>query len=408
MVVLQVNALYGSKSTGTIIRHIQDCCFDNDIDGYVAFSYADRPMSQIRNGYQIGNRLTKKWHAILSRIAGKQAYYNRITTWKFLRYLDRVKPDIVHLHNLHNNYIHLNLLLRYLAKNNITTIITMHDCWYFTGGCFHYDDVGCKKWQYRCGRCPKKCMDTPAYLWDASADILRDRDQYLNAIPKLIIVGCSEWVVNECRKSVLGDKEIYCIHNGFDLNVFHPVVSELRAELGVEDKYVLLCPASKWLSAKNKETYDFFVSHLEDNMVLVLFGCTYFHECMPSNVKQIGFISDANEMAKLYSMADVFVNCSREDTFSSLNIEAQACGTPVVTYEATGNRETVDGVCGYAVETGNYVELLAAVKCMKNIGKQNLSQLCVERVQVEFEKDEAYIKYINLYKQAYLKDTRKL
>ncbi len=174
MKVVQINAIYGSKSTGTIVREIQQCCEANGIEGYVAYSIADRPDTKVLKGYRIGNHLTVKWHAFVSRIIGKQAYANRLSTWKFLKWLVKVNPDVVHLHNLHSNYIHMNMLLRYLAKHNIATVITMHDCWYYTGGCAHYTSVDCHRWQIGCGHCPI-WNHIPSYFFDNTKAVLQDR-----------------------------------------------------------------------------------------------------------------------------------------------------------------------------------------------------------------------------------------
>lgn len=404
MKVLQINAVYGSLSTGTITQQIQECSKSHGIESFIAFP---KGVGQPNIwSFEIGTVLDRRIHAVLARIAGKQAYYSSSATKKLLRYMDRLKPNIVHLHNLHSNYINLNMLLMYLAKHDIITIITMHDCWYFTGGCFHYTNAGCNKWQYGCGNCPKKMLDTPAYFYDASSIILRDRAKYLNEIPRLVMVGCSDWVSNECRKSVLKCKNIRTIHNGFDLSIFKTSPSDWRARLGIEDKFVILAPASKWLSAENKETYDYFVSKMAKDMVLVLFGCKTMDPNPPSNVRQIGFIHNSKEMAEVYSMADVMVNCSREDTLSSLNLESQACGTPVVTYEATGSKETVDGVCGFAVETGNEKLLLGEVYKLYSISpeeRNHINTSCRQRTLREFEKSVSYEKYIKLYEEMFEK-----
>lgn len=396
MKVVQINAIYGSKSTGTIMREIQSCCEANGIEGYVAYSIADRPDAEIPRGYRIGNQLTAKWHAFISRIIGKQAYANRISTWRFLRWLDKVNPDVVHLHNLHSNYIHLNMLLRYLAKRDIATVITMHDCWYYTGGCMHYTSVGCHRWKNGCGQCPK-WRQIPSYCFDRTRSVLKDRKRYLSAIPRLTMVGASEWVANEMKQSLLKDLNITYIHNGFDLDVFTPTLSGKRKDLGIENKFVILGPASKWLLPINKSTLDHFISQMTDDMVLVLFGCTENNNTLPSNVLQIGYTKNRKELAELYSMADVLVNCSREDTLSSLNLECQACGTPVVTYDATGSKETVDGRCGFAVSTGDAEALWGKVAEVKHIGNNALTSQCRAWIETHFEKNANYERYIELY-----------
>lgn len=396
MKVVQINAIYGSKSTGTIVREIQSCCEANGIESYVAYSIADRPDSEVPRGYRIGNQLTAKWHAFISRLIGKQAYANRISTWRFLRWLDKVNPDVVHLHNLHSNYIHLNILLHYLAKHDIATVVTMHDCWYFTGGCMHYTSVGCHRWKNGCGHCPK-WRQIPSYCFDRTQSVLKDRKRYLSAIPRLTMVGASEWVANEMKQSLLKDLNITFIHNGFDLDVFTPTLSGKRKELGIGNKFVILGPASKWLLPINKPTLDHFISQMTDDMVLVLFGCTENNHTLPSNVLQIGYTKNRKELAELYSMADVLVNCSREDTLSSLNLECQACGTPVVTYDATGSKETVDGQCGFAVPTGDAEILWQKVAEVKQKSKNVLTGQCRVWIESNFEKKSNYKKYIELY-----------
>lgn len=396
MKVVQINAIYGSKSTGTIVREIQLCCEIHGIEGYVAYSLANRPDKEVLHGYRIGDKLTIKWHALMSRIFGKQAYFNRFTTWFFLRWLGKIQPDVVHLHNLHSNYIHLNMLLRYLAKHDIATVVTMHDCWFFTGGCTHYTSVGCQRWQTGCGQCPK-WRQTPSYCFDRTQSVLKDRKKYLSAIPQLTMVGASEWIANEMKQSLLKDLNITYIHNGFDLSIFKPSPSAKRKELGLEDKFIILGPASKWLLPINAPTLDYFLTHMHDDMVFLLFGCSSTNLNLPNNVMQVGYTKNPKEMAELYSLADVMVNCSREDTLSSLNLECQACGTPVVTYDATGSKETVDGRCGFAVPTGDVKALWERVVGVRQKGKESLSYQCSEWVACHFEKSDNYSKYIKLY-----------
>lgn len=399
MIVLQISADYGLSSTGRIVGDIQRCCIDKGIDAYVAYSIPRHTDNAIKNAFRIGNYCTEKWQAFCSRLVGKQSYYNRLTTLLFLRWVKRIQPDIVHLHNLHSNYIHLNYLLRFLAKYNIATVITMHDCWYFTGGCFHYSNAGCNRWQSGCGHCPKRYQDTPAYLCDSSARILKDRKRFLNAIPRLYIVGCSRWVADEAKKSVLRNCNIRHIYNGFDLDVFKPSPSDMAKRLGIEGKFILLGPASKWQSEVNKETLEYFVKTMPSECVLVLFGAKNNQQTVADNVMLYGYTHSREEMAQLYSMADVMVNCSREDTLSSLNLEAQACGTPVVTYEATGSKETVDGKCGFAVETGNPQALWNAVLEVLSKGKQSFTDKCCHWINNNFEKETNYNKYIELYRE---------
>ena len=395
MKILHINTSYGTFSTGTIMKNIHKCAEAAGFDSYIAFQKGEGELGS--HSIEIGNYWDYKTHALLVRIAGKQAYYSRCSTSRFLKRVDEIKPDIVHFHNVHNNYLNLNMLLQYLAKNRIKTVITMHDCWLFTGGCFHYASVGCEKWKTGCGNCPKRYQDSPAYLYDASASILKDRKKYLGAIEGLTLVGCSEWIANECKQSVLKDKNIICIHNGFDIKRFKPTPSNLRERLGLMGKYVILGPAGKWLLDINKPTLDYFINKLPHDSVLLLFGSNGKEPVLNEKVMMYGYTKNTEELVQLYSMADVMINVSREDTLSSLNLECQACGTPVVTYDATGSKETVDGVSGFAVETGNYEQLYVAYEKVRAITKSDLTDGCRNWIVENFDSNKNYQKYIELY-----------
>lgn len=398
MKVLQINAVYGHGSTGVIVRDLESTCVENGIDCFVASP--DSKVLEAKYGYLIGNIIDHKLHALLSRINGKQAYFSTRSTRKLLKYIDSIKPDIVHLHNLHSNYINLNLLLDYLAKEDVRTVVTLHDCWYYTGGCFHYTNVRCQKWKCECGKCVKKKLDTPAYFFDSSRNILFDRIHYLSAIPRLTIVGCSKWITSEITMSRLNvSGSITCIYNGFDLMTFCSRTSNLRSALGLDGKRVMIGPASKWLDSLNSKELDYFAHHLPNDTVLLLFGASTTKLSLPSSVRLYGFVHNRIELAELYSMADVMVNCSREDTLSSLNIECQACGTPVVTYDATGNKETVDNINSFAVETGSPDKLLDVAMDVCTKGKKDVSDQCRRFIMENFEQKSNYAQYISLYKK---------
>lgn len=398
MKVLQVNAVYGFKSTGTIVRDIEYLCEDNDIECYVASPDLNVKKAK-RGGYVIGNWFDHKLHASLSRVHGKQAYYSHFATQRFLKYIDFLKPDIVHLHNVHSNYVQLNMLLKYLAKRDIKTIITLHDCWFYTGGCFHYANVGCYKWLEKCGNCPKKKMDTPAYICDCSAQILADRKKYLLAIPHLVVTGVSKWIVGEAKRTFLKNSDVRTVRNGIDLTVFKPSPSDFRKRLDLDGKHVILGPANKWLSAVNKDVLKQFAELMQSDEILLLFGVDVQDTSnLPANVMTYGYTKDRTEMAQLYSMADVFANCTREESLSLVNIEAQACGTPVVTFDQTAPYDTVDGVNSFAVHVGDAQKLYDACSKLRQTLDANSAEKLIEFVTENYEVQSNYKLYIDLYK----------
>ena len=399
MKVMQINAVYGVGSTGVIVEDLHNLSLQNGIESYVSYSTTNKNPAEIKNGYVVGDTLGKKIHAVLSRIGGKQAYFSTSATKNLIKHIESVKPDVVHLHNLHSNYVNLNLLLDYLAKKDIATVVTLHDCWFYTGGCFHYTAAGCDKWQKACGSCPKKKQDTPALLTDNSAKILADRKKYFGKIKNLTMTGVSAWMTAEGEKTVFKGRKTAVIYNGIDTEVFIPTPSDFRQRHNLEDKFLILALANKWLKPINKKTLDYVTQNLPDDSVIVMLGCTEAQkQSLPPNVLPLDFIKDRQELIKIYSACDVFANCTREESFSLVNVEAQSCGTPVVTYRNTGAQETVDNKCSFSVENGNEKEFFDAIMKIKEQGKQAFSDDCIKWVKASFDRDENYEKYIELYR----------
>ena len=402
MKVLHINAVYGVGSTGVIVEDIHKLSMKNGIESCVAYSTTPRDPDSIPFGYAIGKTLGKKAHAFLCRINGKQAYFSRPETKKLLKYMDKVKPDIVHLHNLHNNYIHLNKLLDYLAKKDISTVITLHDCWFYTGGCIHYTGAKCNRWLEECGNCPIKRMDTQRYLRDSSRRVLCDRKRYFGAIGDLTVVGVSEWITNEGTRTFLKGRRALPIHNGINTEFFVDTPSKIKEKLGIQDKFVLLGMSNKWLLSINKEALNYFSANMPRDAVMVIVGCNEEQKAsLPENVIGMDYIYERETLRQVYSMADVFVNCTREESLSLVNVEAQSCGTPTVTYRNTGAQETVDNVNSFSVETENYQALFEKAMEIKANGKAKYSQGCRDFVVDKFDRGENYKKYIELYKTVY-------
>lgn len=398
MKVLQINAVYGVGSTGVIVKDIHELSLKNGIDSYVAYSTSNSSPDKIENGYVIGKKAGKKLHALLSRINGKQAYFSSCATKKLIRYIETIKPDVVHLHNLHSNYINLNMLLKYLSQTDIAVVASLHDCWFYTGGCFHYTSVNCNRWLSGCGDCPKKKKDTPAIFFDKSAKILADRKKYFGAIKNLTFVGVSNWIAEEARKSMVSAKSYVTIHNGVDTEFFKPVESDLRTELGLEGKFVILAVANKWMLDVNAETLKVVTDGLDDDSVMLMIGCNEEQKKnLPKSVVTMDYIRDMDKLRKVYSMADVFVNCTREESFSLANVEPQACGTPTITYCNTGAGETVDNSNSFSVETGKAFALLDKICEIKKNGKETYSEGCRKFVSEKFDKDINYMKILDLY-----------
>lgn len=397
MRILQVNAIYGSKSTGTIVKDIDLLLQSKGHESYVAFQKSTEVPT---NGYKIGNKLDYKIHALLTRLLGKQGYFSISSTKKFLKYIDKIKPDIVHLHNLHSNYINLNMLLKYLEYKNIHTVITLHDCWFFTGKCFHYQVANCDRFKDSCGNCPLIKKDVPSWFFDPTAQVLSDKKKLFNNIKSLTVVGVSNWISSEAKKGIFKDKDVVTIHNGVDINIFRPTPSEMREKLGLKDDFVILGAANKWLDPLNRQVFKYILSNITPDMKIVIFGCDKEQlKQLPDSVIGIGYITDRNEISKLYSMADVFVNVTFEEALGLVNIESLACGTPVITYESGGSPETISERTGIVVPKGDKEGLLKAILKIKDRGKAIYEQNCIDHVEKNFVVEDRYKEYVDLYKK---------
>lgn len=242
--------------------------------------------------------------------------------------------------------------------------------------------------------------DLKAFVTENSAKVLSDRKKYFGAIKDLTVLGVSDWVTNEAKKSFLKDKKFVTIKNGIDTDFFVDTASDLRKEYGLENKFVILGLASKFFNPVNKEMFDALVLSLADDERLVLLGCTYEQKKkLHKKVIGLDFINDRDKLRKIYSMADVFANCSREETLSMATIEPQSCGTPAVVYENTGIKETVsDGITGFVVGNGDGKAFTEAIQKVKTLGKDNFKDNCRDWVVCNFNKNTNYDKVLRLYR----------
>lgn len=395
MKVLQINAVYGYRSTGLIARDINDLLAKEGAEVFAAYQTCTEPPA---NGYRLGNLWDWKLHALLSRISGKQAWFSKGATRRFLQWVDQIRPDIVHLHNLHSNYIDLPLLLEYLAKKDIATVITMHDCWYFTGKCFHYANVGCDRFQTGCGNCPQKKTMPRSFFFDRSAEVFAEKKKLLQAIPRLKIVGCSEWICRESKKGFFKDFDVSCIRNGVDTDIFKPQdVSDLRGQYELGNAKIILGMANKWLLPSNGEALARVLTLLNESLRLVLIGCSESQirklKKASAFVLPLGYIKGREALARHYCLADVFVNLTHADTLPTVNMESICCGTPVVTYNSCGSPELVLEGCGTVVPEYDVGALIPAIQA--SLGKSTN----VELARSMFEKSKNYRAYLDVYKK---------
>lgn len=353
MTILQINAVYAKSSTGRTTREMHEYFLASGIESYVA---APDLAGLSERCHKIGGILDYKIHALVNRITGKQAYASHIPTMKLLKWVDRIKPDVVILRNLHGNYINLPMLTRYLALNDIATILVLHDSWFVTGGCTYYIAPGCSKWKESCGACPVLKNDICSWGIDATKEVLHDRKKLLGAIPRLSIIGVSQWVADDAKESIIGKDAlcVKCIYNWIDLNTFRPKDrAELKVKYGFKpDQFIVLGVSATWSEAKGIRVFHELADILSPEQQIVLVGNSEALENKSLNITYLPATDNLVQLADMYAMADVYVNPTVQETFGKTTAEALSCGTPVVAYNGTATPELIgrDGQCGYLID----------------------------------------------------------
>lgn len=393
MKILQINAVYGFGSTGIIVEDINDLIQEKGWESFIGYVYFSKSM---KNGYKIGTNADYKKHALLSRLTGKQGFYSKQSTKKLLQYINTIQPDIIHLHNLHSNYINIEILLNYIADNNIALVVTLHDCWFFTGKCYHYLKYNCYKWKTGCNHCPAKTRELPNYLLDHSKMIYQKKCKLFKNIKNITIVGVSNWISDEAKQSFFFDKNIITIYNGVDTNIFYPRKNNLRIQYRLEDKFLILIMANKWFDNENKNYVKEIEKVLKDDEIIILAGCSSKQVNLVKGINKIysiGYIYDKNELCNIYSMVDIFLNITLVDTLPTVIMESICCGTPVITHDVGGCSELIDNETGIVFEKQNVYELRNCLDIIKN----RQFTKCAMRGMEKFNKGNCYKKYIDLY-----------
>lgn len=403
--LLQINpVLRLSTSTGRIMQEIGEMVMYNGWQSYIAYSYGRDGVKPCNSKLiPVGNKWSVAWHGVLTRLFDCHGLGSKRATRNFIRHIEEINPDIVHIHNIHGYFLNYKELFDYFSHKNIPVVWTVHDCWLYTGHCYHYSYIGCDKWKAGCGNCPQKRKFPASLIFDRSAQNFLDKKKAFTSMPKdlLTIVPVSEWIRGEMKESFLKDYPFRVIHNGIDLEVFNVYDTEcVKRKYGLQDKHILLGLASIW--SEEKGLYDFIkmAGMLRDDEVVVLVGVTPKEEkLLPGNIVGISRTENVHQLAELYAASDAFINPTWQDNYPTVNLEAIACGTPVVTYRTGGSIEAVTPETGVIVEQGDVEGLLEAARAIIKRGKSYYTPLCREYAEAHFRKEDRYADYLRLYEE---------
>lgn len=393
--LLIINVTANSGSTGRIAEEIGRTAISNGYDTY--FAYGRLARESKCELIKIGKKLNVRLHGIESRLFDNHGFSSRIATKRFIKEIEKIKPDIINIHNLHGYYINVKILFEYLAKINIPIVWTFHDCWPFTGHCSYFDRYNCTKWETECHSCPNKHgYPSSLLLSRAKRNFYKKRKLFSN-YKKTTIVTPSNWLSDITKQSFFKGKNIVTINNGTDLTTFKIVNGNKRHSLNLQNKKIVLGVASIWDKRKGFDDFVKLNDLLSDEYKIILVGLNKKQiESLPENIIGIERTESVHELAELYSMADVFVNPTYSDNFPTTNIEALACGTPVITYKTGGSPEAIDEMTGVVVEQGNINKLKEAIESVAK-DKAMYTGKCRERAVNLYNKQDRFNDYINLF-----------
>lgn len=347
--------------------------------------------------YLWGSKAESFVHIYAGTLLGRNGMYSRKGTGELIKKLKEFKPDIVHLHNLHGFCINLPMLFNYLKKNNVKVIWTLHDCWSFTGHCPHFVMANCDKWKTGCHHCPQPRIYPPMYI-DTSKKMYELKKKWFCGIENMTIVTPSQWLGDLVKQSYLKDYPVKVINNGINLSVFKPTESDFRAKYGLQDKKILLGVASSWGKGKGIDVFVELVKRLDNSYRIVLVGLDRaLMPELPENIITIKRTENQTQLAEIYTTADLFVNPTREDTYPTVNMEALACGTPVLTFRTGGSPEIIDESCGSVVDV-NDVDSMEREIIRICEDKPYTAAACIERSK-SFNMYDRFEEYVKLYEE---------
>lgn len=389
--LLQINITANWGSTGKIAESIGLASMKQGWESYIAYGRWSNPSRS--HLIKVGNRLDMYMHYAEQRICDNEGLCSRRATKRLIQQIQEICPDVVQLHNIHDHYLNYRLLFEYLNQTDIKVVWTFHDCWAITGHCMHFVTKNCERWKIGCHDCPMK-GEYPKSFFDCSERNWKLKKSLFVGNKNLTVVACSDWIAEFARESFLKDKRIEVIRNGCDIDVFSP---QPRTP---SYKFRIIAVSNVWY--RNKGEDDIYklrkmLPNQEYEIVMVGLSAEQVRN-LPDGIIGIQRTQNVQELAQLYSDADVLINPTYEDNFPTVNIEALACGTPVITYRTGGSPEAIDENTGAVIEQGDLNALFERIKEFKiSDFKKAHNEDCRERAVGNFDKNKCFEKYIDLY-----------
>lgn len=395
--IMQINITCGVGSTGRISSALY---YASEKQGYsVSFAYsAFNPT--IKDAFRIESKFQNYLRRGLNKYFGCKQKHSKLGTKRLIRYIKKQNPDLIHVHNVQQNAVDYRLFFDFIKKSNIPVVFTLHDCWSFTGGCYHFTEIGCNGYISGCKNCSSYKKHDDVTIGEDSA--YQTKKQLIGGNDDIHPVCVSNWLREVSSKSYMGKMKNppTTIYNGIDTQTFCPKPSDKKEKLGIsKEEFVILGVASYWNEKKGLSLFLEVADKIDFPIKIVLIG---------SGLEKVKLLNDSrficidrtesvSGLAEIYSLADVFINTSIEETFGLTTAEALSCGTPAIVFNSTACPEVIDINTGICVER-SVDSLVSAVSEIRGKGKAFYSENCRKRVLENFSLDIMTENYLKLYK----------
>lgn len=400
MKLLQINVDANNGSNGSIAQELGKEALRRGWESYIA--YGRRSVPSESTLIRIGNDLDVKIHGIQSRLFDNHGLASKSATRQFLKSVDEIRPNLIHLHNIHGYYLNYKLLFEYFKEKNIPIVWTFHDCWPFTGHCGYFESVQCEKWKTGCHSCELRKFYPKSLFLDRSSRNYRLKKSLFTSINSLHITTVSKWLMSKVRDSFFRDYPISTVYNFVNEKIFSPNVERInRCDYGLDDRKILIGAAANWVPSKGIPDFNALADSLSDKYQIVMVGVTEdVKKQISPNVHCLARVERPQLLAALYAEADILLNLSRQETFGMTTLEAMACGTPGISYNNTACPEVLSNDTGVIVPTGNIKAVEEAIELIEKKGKNSFKDNCVARANTIFSKNNIISQYFDVYDKA--------
>lgn len=360
MKVLMINSVCGIRSTGRICTDLADTLTSEGHEVKIAYGRETVPEQYQHYAVRIGNTIDLQSHALKTRLWDNHGFASKKATLDFLEWADTYDPDLLWLHNLHGYYLNVEILFNWIKQRpQMQVKWTLHDCWAFTGHCTYFTMVHCDRWKEHCRTCPQKKDYPSSYGKDNSYLNFERKRSAFTGVKQMTLITPSQWLADLVKQSFLGEYPVEVRYNTVNTDIFKPTYGDFKEQYGLQNKRMILGVASVWSARKGLQDFIKLAEMLDERYAIVLVGLDEKQKAhIPANILAVPNVTRVEELAEIYTAADVLFNPTYEDNYPTVNLEAEACGTPVITYRTGGAPETIHRKDSTVIDVGHYEQVL--------------------------------------------------